>query len=72
MVKQKILEHVQSNKIHEHHKKRLGFWANFTMGGLAAIVTKTITAPIERVKLILQIIQIHIIPTLECVYPSPI
>ena len=59
MPRQLILDKIKTEKIHEHHKKRLGFWSNFAIGGIAAIVTKTLTTPIERVKLILQIIRIH-------------
>ncbi len=30
------------------------FWVNFLSGGVAGIISKTMTAPIERVKLLLQ------------------
>lgn len=35
-------------------KKRLGFFENFMLSGIAAAVSKTAAAPIERVKLLVQ------------------
>jgi solute carrier family 25 (adenine nucleotide translocator) protein 4/5/6/31 len=35
-------------------EKKLGFVENFTLGGIAAIVSKTVAAPLERVKLLIQ------------------
>ena len=33
---------------------KLGFWEDFLIGGVAAAVSKTAAAPIERVKLLIQ------------------
>ncbi|XP_013411540.1 ADP,ATP carrier protein isoform X2 [Lingula anatina] len=35
-------------------KQKLGFAENFALGGLAAVISKTVAAPLERVKLLLQ------------------
>ena len=35
-------------------KKKLGFFENFMLSGVAAAVSKTAAAPIERVKLLVQ------------------
>jgi solute carrier family 25 (adenine nucleotide translocator) protein 4/5/6/31 len=35
-------------------KQKLGFWEEFMIGGVAAGVSKTVSAPIERVKLLVQ------------------
>ena len=35
-------------------KKKLGFFENFMLSGVAAAVAKTAAAPIERVKLLVQ------------------
>ena len=35
-------------------KKRLGFWENFILSGVVAAVSKTVAAPTERVKLLIQ------------------
>lgn len=40
-------------------EKKEEFLLNFTLGGASAIISKTITAPIERVKLILQTMDSH-------------
>ena len=37
---------------HQNHK--LGFAENFALSGAAAVISKTASAPIERVKLLLQ------------------
>ncbi len=37
-----------------HNKKRKDFVWNFTLGGIAGIISKTCVAPIERVKLLMQ------------------
>ena len=36
-------------------KKKPSFVANFLAGGISAAVSKTVVAPIERVKLLLQV-----------------
>ena len=36
-------------------KKKKSFVANFLAGGVSAAVSKTVVAPIERVKLLLQV-----------------
>jgi len=36
-------------------KKKKGFMADFMIGGVSAAVSKTLVAPIERVKLLLQV-----------------
>lgn len=40
--------------VHESSKDDVSFLANFLLGGTAGCISKTITAPIERVKLIMQ------------------
>ena len=35
-------------------KKKVGFYEDFLLGGVAAGVSKTVAAPIERVKLLVQ------------------
>merc|ERR1711988_1117218 len=45
---------ILNQKIKMPEKKKLGFFENFMLSGVAAGVSKTVAAPIERVKLLVQ------------------
>ena len=55
-------------------KKKLGFVENFMLSGVAAGVSKTAAAPIERVKLLVQnqdeMIKQVILPCFQCLTSS--